>query len=95
MRILDFIRHGGPDWTKSRTGAASAGTPSCGMGMVYVSTASSSMLSMPLTKLRMRVFRSGKVPSWKKDSIFHTSIFVIPAEAGIQNPASTKDVVVA
>ena len=34
--------------------------------MVYVTTASSSMIAMPFTKLRMRAFRSGKVPSWPR-----------------------------
>ena len=56
---------GGPDWTKSRTGAGSDVTPTWGMGMVYVRTASSSTISMPCTKLRISAFRSGKVPSWK------------------------------
>ena len=37
-------------------------TPSDGMGIVYVSTASSPEISMPFTKLRMRAFRSGIVP---------------------------------
>ena len=37
-------------------------TPSDGMGIVYVSTASSPEISMPFTKLRMRAFRSGNVP---------------------------------
>ena len=61
----DTVRyhHGGPDWTKSRTEADSDVTPSCGMGMVYVRTASSSTISMPCTKLRIRAFRSGNVPS--------------------------------
>ena len=35
------------------------------MGIVYARTASSSTISMPVTKLRMRAFRSGKVPSWR------------------------------
>ena len=63
--VLSTVKSGGPDWTKSRTGADSDVTPSDGMGMVYVSTASSSTISMPCTKLRMRAFRSGKVPSWR------------------------------
>ena len=33
------------------------------MGLVYARTASSSTISMSLAKLRMRTFRSGKVPS--------------------------------
>ena len=63
-RVMNSVRHGGPDWTKSRTEADSDVTPSDGMGIVYVRTASSSTISMPCTKLRMRAFRSGKVPSW-------------------------------
>ena len=63
--VMNSVRHGGPDWTKSRTEADSDVTPSCGMGIVYVNTASSSTISMPCTKLRMRAFRSGKVPSWR------------------------------
>ena len=61
--VMNSVRHGGPDWTKSRTEADSDVTPSLGMGMVYVSTASSPVISMPSTKLRMRALRSGKVPS--------------------------------
>ena len=64
--VLSTVTHGGPDWTKSRTEADSDVTPSEGMGMVYVNTASSSTISMPCTKLRIRAFRSGKVPSCKK-----------------------------
>ena len=63
--VLPTVKNGGPDWTKSRTEADSEVTPSDGMGIVYVSTASSSTISMPCTKLRMRAFRSGKVPSWR------------------------------
>ena len=63
--VLSTVQVGGPDWTKSRTEADSDVTPSCGMGIVYVRTASSSTISMPSTKLRMRAFRSGKVPSWR------------------------------
>ena len=63
--VMNSVRHGGPDWTKSRTEADSDFTPSDGMGIVYVRTASSSTISMPCTKLRMRAFRSGKVPSWR------------------------------
>ena len=63
--VRSTVRHGGPDWTKSRTEADSDVTPSCGMGIVYVRTASSSSISMPCTKLRMRAFRSGNVPSWR------------------------------
>ena len=62
--VLSTVTHGGPDWTKSRTGADSDFTPSDGMGMVYVRTASFSTISMPCTKLRMRAFRSGNVPFW-------------------------------
>ncbi len=62
--VLSTVKSGGPDWTKSRTGADSDVTPSWGMGMVYVRTASSSTISMPCTKLRISAFRSGKVPSW-------------------------------
>ena len=61
--VLSTVTHGGPDWTKSRTEADSDVTPSCGMGIVYVRTASSPTISMPCTKLRMRAFRSGNVPS--------------------------------
>ena len=64
-RVMNSVRHGGPDWTKSRTEADSDVTPSDGMGMVYVNTASFSMISMPCTKLRMSAFRSGNVPSWR------------------------------
>ena len=63
--VLSTVQFGGPDWTKSRTEADSDVTPSWGMGMVYVRTASSSTISMPCTKLRIRAFRSGNVPSWK------------------------------
>ena len=61
--VMNSVRSGGLDWTKSRTEADSDVTPSCGMGMVYVRTASSSTISMPCTKLRIRAFRSGNVPS--------------------------------
>ena len=64
-RVMNSVRHGGPDWTKSRTEANSVVTPSLGMGMVYVSVASSPTTLMPSTKLRMRALRSGKVPSCK------------------------------
>ena len=64
--VLSTVTHGGPDWTKSRTEADSDVTPSCGMGIVYVSSAWSSTISIPFTKLRMRALRSGKVPSWKR-----------------------------
>ncbi|MYD48898.1 MAG: recombinase family protein [Chloroflexi bacterium] len=63
--VLSTVKSGGLDWTKSRTEADSDVTPSWGMGIVYVRTASSSTISMPCTKLRIRAFRSGKVPSWK------------------------------
>ena len=62
-RVMNSVRHGGPDWTKSRTEADSDVTPSDGMGIVYVRTASSSTISMPCTKLRIRAFLSGNVPS--------------------------------
>ncbi len=61
--VLPTVKKGGPDWTKSRTEADSDVTTSWGMGIVYVRTASSPTISMPCTKLRMRAFRSGKVPS--------------------------------
>ena len=61
--VMNSVRHGGPDWTKSRTEADSDVTPSLGMGIVYVRTASSSTISMPCTKLLIRAFRSGNVPS--------------------------------
>ncbi len=63
--VMNSVRHGGPDWTKSRTEADSRVTPSLGMGMVYVSVASSPTTSMPSTKLRMRALRSGNVPSFR------------------------------
>ena len=63
--VLSTVKYGGPDWTKSRTEAALLVTPSLGMGMVYVSVASSPTTSMPSTKLRMSALRSGKVPSCK------------------------------
>ncbi len=63
--VMNSVQRGGPDWTKSRTEADSDVTPSWGMGMVYVRTASSSTISMPCTKLRISAFRSGNVPSWK------------------------------
>ena len=63
--VLSTVKSGGPDWTKSRTEADSLVTPSDGMGMVYVSTASSPVTSIPFTKLRMRALRSGNVPSCK------------------------------
>ena len=65
-RVRSSVRDGGPDWTKSRTEADSRITPSFGMGMVYVRTASSPVTSMPSTKLRMRALRSGNVPSRRK-----------------------------
>ena len=64
--VLSTVHDGGPDWTKSRTEADSDVTPSEGMGMVYVNSAWSSTISMRFTKLRMRAFRSGKGPSWRK-----------------------------
>ena len=63
--VRSSVHVGGLDWTKSRTEADSLVTPSDGMGMVYVSTASSPVTSIPFTKLRMRALRSGKVPSCK------------------------------
>ena len=63
--VLSSVKSGGPDWTKSRTEADSDVTPSCGMGIVYVRTASSSTISIRCTKFRINAFRSGKVPSWK------------------------------
>ena len=41
-------------------------TPSFGMGMVYLRTASSPLTSMPSTKLRMSALHSGIVPSSRK-----------------------------
>ena len=64
-RVMNSVRHGGPDWTKSRTEADSLVTPSLGMGMVYVRTASCALTSMPSTKLRMSALRSGNVPSFR------------------------------
>ncbi len=64
--VLSTVKFGGLDWTKSRTEAALLVTPLLGMGMVYVSVASSPTTSMPSTKLRMRALRSGKVPSFRK-----------------------------
>ena len=61
--VLSTVKYGGPDWTKSRTEAALLVTPLLGMGMVYVSVASSPTTSMPSTKLRMSALRSGKVLS--------------------------------
>ena len=63
--VLSTVHDGGLDWTKSRTEADSRVTPSLGMGIVYVSVASSPTTSMPSTKLRMRALRSGNVPSCK------------------------------
>ena len=63
--VLSTVTHGGLDWTKSRTEADSLVTPSFGIGMVYVRTASSPLTSMPSTKLRMSALRSGIVPSCK------------------------------
>ena len=62
-RVRSTVHSGGLDWTKSRTEADSGVTPSFGMGMVYVSVASSPTTSMPSMKLRMRALRSGNVPS--------------------------------
>ena len=64
--VLSTVKNGGPDLTKSRTEADSEVTPSFGMGMVYVRTASSPITSMPSTKLRMSALRSGTVPSFRK-----------------------------
>ena len=83
-RVMNSVRHGGPDWTKSRTEADSDVTPSDGMGMVYVNTASFSMISMPCTKLRMRAFRSGNVPSWRnsrKSATYPLVSFVVGKSA--------------
>ena len=63
--VMNSVRHGGPDWTKSRTEADSRVTPSLGMGTVYVSVASSPTTSMPSTKLRISALRSGNVPSFR------------------------------
>ena len=52
--VLSTVKFGGPDWTKSRTEADSDDTPSWGMGIVYLKTASSSTISMLCTKLRIR-----------------------------------------
>ena len=65
-RVMNSVRHGGPDLTKSRTEADSLVTPSFGMGTVYVRVASSPTTSMPSTKLRMSALHSGIVPSCKK-----------------------------
>ena len=64
--VRKSVRHGGPDWTKSRTDADSRVTPSLGMGTVYVSVASFPSTSMPSTKLRMSALRSGIVPCFRK-----------------------------
>ena len=74
--VMNSVRHGGPDWTKSRTEADSDVTPSDGMGIVYVRTASSSTISMPCTKLRIRAFRSGNVPSWNNSRKSATYPFI-------------------
>ncbi len=63
--VLSTVKFGGLDLTKSRTEADSEVTPSLGMGMVYVRTASSPLTSMPSTKLRMSALHSGIVPSCK------------------------------
>jgi len=63
--VLSTVKSGGPDWTKSRTEVDSRVTPSLGMGMVYVSLASSPATSMLSTKLRIRALRSGTVPCCK------------------------------
>ena len=65
-RVMNSVRHGGLDLTKSRTEADSDIAPSLAMGIVYVSVASSPITSMPSTKLRMSAFRSGIVPSFRK-----------------------------
>ena len=65
-RVRSTVQSGGPDLTKSRTEADSEVTPSFGMGMVYVRTASSPLTSMPSTKLRMSALHSGIVPSSMK-----------------------------
>ena len=44
--VVSTVCVGGPDWTKSRTEADSRVTPSLGMGMVYVSVASSPVTSL-------------------------------------------------
>ena len=64
--VMNSVRHGGLDLTKSRTEADSDIAPSLGMGTVYVSVASSPITSMSSTKLRMSAFRSGIVPSFRK-----------------------------
>ena len=64
--VLSTVKSGGPDWTKSRTGVSSLLTPSDGIGIVYVSVASSPFTSTPCTKLRMSAFCSGIVPSARK-----------------------------
>ena len=63
--VLRSVRGGGPDWTKSRTEVPSRVTPSLGMGMVYVNSASSPFTSMPCTKFRISAFRSRMLPSFR------------------------------
>ena len=50
--VMNSVRHGGRCRTKSRSEADSDVTPFDGMGIVYVTTASSSTISMLCTKLR-------------------------------------------
>ncbi len=64
--VLSTVKSGGPDCTKSRTGVSSLVTPSEGIGIVYVSVASSFTTSMPCTKFRMSAFCSGIVPARRK-----------------------------
>ena len=80
------VPSGGPDWTKSRTGAASLVPASAGMGTVYVSVAASSTTSIPCTKLRSSAFRSGNVPRCNKarKSATYPVISAVPGNATLR-----------
>ena len=62
--VCSNIRAAGPPSRKADA-LLSLSKGSDGMRIVYAGTASSSTISMPVAKLRMGAFRSGKVPSWK------------------------------
>ena len=80
-------------WTRRRwlAGADSDVTPSGGMGLVYARTASSSKISMSVTKLRMRAFRSGMMPSWRNSRNSATSPLIsmlVDSSAHRRRPAA-------
>ena len=87
--VLSTVKSGGPDWTKSRTAARSLVTPPAGIGMVYVSSASSPETSMACTKLRISALRSGNVPS-SRNSRKSATYALISSEVGSSTRRSSS-----